>query len=80
MGVGKDSLRHIERGRRPLPDFLHGRIKWVRQYLTCISATADEEKEALSLATHSFVEQFADWLRDLENQQHHNTGAEDDSF
>ncbi len=65
MGIHPDSLRHIESGLRPIPDFLHGRIAWIRSFLKCVEATPEEEREALELAARSVVEQFDEWLRDL---------------
>jgi hypothetical protein len=69
MGIRTDSLRHIEKGRRPLPDFLHGRIVWVRSYLKCVGATPNEEQEAISLASHEFLGQFEEWLHDVETRK-----------
>ena len=65
MGIHPDSLRHIESGLRPIPDFQHGRITWIRRFLKCAEATTEEEREALLLASDSFLRQFGDWLRDL---------------
>ena len=69
MGIRHDTLRHIEKGRRPLPDFMHGRIDWVRRYLKFVAATPEEEKEVLALTSHEFVDAFAAWMLDLENRR-----------
>ena len=68
MGIRNDTLRHAERGRRPLPDFMHGRIDWVRLYLKCVGATPLEEKEVMELAAHEFLTIFSEWMRDLEDR------------
>jgi hypothetical protein len=68
MKIPKDTYRHIERRRRPLPTVDRGLIEFVRTYLGCVGATSEDEKEAFQLATHSVVEQFADWMRDMQDR------------
>jgi transcriptional regulator with XRE-family HTH domain len=75
MGISRDTYRHIEKRRRPLPDFRHGLIAWLRRFLKCADATEQEEREAISAASQEFVEQFADWLRDIEKQDHGKQGS-----
>lgn len=49
-----DTIRHIERGRRPLPDLHKGLVEWVKRYLECVGATS-EERDRIVLALHADV-------------------------
>jgi hypothetical protein len=69
MKIPTDTYRHIERRRRPLPDFQHGLIEFVRGYLQCVDATPEEDEVALKLASDAFVLQFAEWLDDVRNRR-----------
>lgn len=68
MKIPKDTYRHIERRRRPLPTVDRGLIEFVRSYLACVGATPEDETEAFQLATHTVVEQFADWMQALRDR------------
>jgi Helix-turn-helix domain len=65
MDLPKDTYRHIERHRRPLPDFQHGLIEFVRLFLRSVGATPEEEREVLELASRDLVRQFSEWMDDL---------------
>jgi transcriptional regulator with XRE-family HTH domain len=69
MEIGIDTLRLYENANRPLPDFLHGLIAWVKKFLECVDATPDEQQEVLILASRLFVEKFAGWKLDDENRR-----------
>jgi hypothetical protein len=68
MGLPRDTYRHIERRRRPLPDLDHGLVAWLRAFLRAVGATTGEEKEALRLASQALLQQFSHWLDDLNDR------------
>ena len=42
MGIPFDTLRHIEKGRRPLPGLQDGLGRWILHLLDCVRATPEE--------------------------------------
>lgn len=66
MGLPPGSYRHIERGRRKLPDFKHDLVIWVRNFENCVGASKEERQQILSEMSRSILEQFAALLSDLE--------------
>jgi transcriptional regulator with XRE-family HTH domain len=62
MGVAKDHFRHIEAGRRPLPDLQHGLTLWVRSFEECAQASAEERQRIYDILWRQVVEQFSDLL------------------
>lgn len=68
MQVGKDTYRQVETYYRPPPDFQHGFVQWLRDFLRCVGATPEEEQTAMDLASRVLVKQFADWMDDLRNR------------
>jgi transcriptional regulator with XRE-family HTH domain len=45
MHIAEDTYRHIEKGRRPLPDFRNGALKaWIRSFLDAVNATPKERQ------------------------------------
>src|SRR5262245_45739796 len=57
VGLAAGSYRHIERGRRPLPDFRHGLVEWVKRFLACVQGTPEEGQQGLELMTREFTAQ-----------------------
>jgi transcriptional regulator with XRE-family HTH domain len=55
MGIAEDTYRHIEKGRRPLPDMRQGDFtRWMQAFLDCVNAT-DTEREHVSELTSRMV-------------------------
>jgi len=65
MGLAPDTYRHIERGRRLLPDLWHGLVEWVRQFEACVGATTDERKAILEALSRAIIDRLAELLDDL---------------
>jgi hypothetical protein len=68
LKLATDTYRHIERRRRPLPDFQHRLIPWLRTFLRCVGATRDEEQEVMEYASKALLEQFSEWMDDLRSR------------
>lgn len=62
MGIAEDTYRHIEKGRRPLPDIRHGFVDWIKTFLHCVGASKAEERELIELATRLTLEEFSHLL------------------
>jgi len=65
MQVPEGTYRHIERGRRNLPDYRSGLTTWIRQFENCVQASTKERAQILELLSHEIVKQFSDLLDDL---------------
>jgi len=64
MKIPLDSYRHIERGRRPLPDFRTGLKQWVKDFVRCVEATDDERKQIHYLLSEQIVLQYSFLIED----------------
>jgi transcriptional regulator with XRE-family HTH domain len=62
MGMTLNAYRHYETGKSHLPDFLHGRMAWVRKFLECVGATPDEIEHARGIAASQVLREFEDRL------------------
>lgn len=69
MGIATDAYRHIERGRRPLPDFRHHLVAWVRDFEECVQASIEERKQLLTLLTDQVLRDFSILIDDLNQGQ-----------
>jgi hypothetical protein len=58
MEIPFGTLRHIEKGRRPLPGLQDGLSKWIEHFLNCVQATADEREHLRRLAARVL---FLEW-------------------
>ncbi len=65
MGIFPDTLRHIEKGRRPMPDFAHGRVEWIHAYLVAVGASEEEQEEVIKNIADLLAGEFTEWLREL---------------
>jgi DNA-binding XRE family transcriptional regulator len=59
MDIAEDTYRHIEKGRRPLPDIRRGFSRWIREFLECAGATPEERVRMRELAARLFVEELS---------------------
>jgi DNA-binding XRE family transcriptional regulator len=66
MELAQGAYRHIERGRRKLPDFQHDLVAWVRTFENCVGASREERQQILKEMSHHILEQLEVLLRDLE--------------
>jgi len=66
MQLPPDTYRHIERGRRALPDLRHDLVDWVQRFENCINASKEERREILEELSRSILDQFRRLLRDIE--------------
>lgn len=62
MSVAKDHYRHIEAGRRPLPDLQDGLTLWLRAFEDCVHATPGERKRIYDILWQRVVDQFSHLL------------------
>lgn len=65
MGIPFDTLRHIEKGRRPLPGLQDGLGRWILRLLDCIRATAEERAMVEVLLSRIIL---MEWSEDLGDQ------------
>jgi transcriptional regulator with XRE-family HTH domain len=64
MGIAEDTYRHIEKGRRPLPDIRQGEFaRWMRSFLDCVGATDEERAHLLELAARVILQDLSRLLR-----------------
>ena len=64
MGIAEDTYRHIEKGRRPLPDIRHGEFtRWMASFLDCVNATDEERAHVSELVSRVIVEELSRLLR-----------------
>ena len=59
MELPEDTYRHIETGRRRLPDYRNNLVEWVQKFANCINANADERQRILDLMSTEVIEQFS---------------------
>jgi hypothetical protein len=64
MEIPIDTLRHMERGRRPLPPLEHGLSLWVKRYLDCVKADAEERQQVIDLMSRQILVEFSELLAD----------------
>lgn len=65
MKLPEGTIRHIEIGRRRLPDFRQGLIAWIRNFQVCVNASERERKQILDLLSKEILKQFGGLLDDL---------------
>ena len=66
MGLPPDTYRHIEKGRRPLPDYRHDLVDWILKFLDCTDATREEREEIVKVLSDEILRKFERFLRDRE--------------
>ena len=60
MGVAEDTYRHIEKGRRPLPDIRQGEFtRWMRLFLDAVGASDEERTHLTELAARVVLEEVS---------------------
>jgi DNA-binding XRE family transcriptional regulator len=60
MGIAEDTYRHIEKGRRPLPDIRQGEFaRWMAAFLDCVRATDEERKHVTELTSRMILEELS---------------------
>jgi transcriptional regulator with XRE-family HTH domain len=65
MGIAEGTYRHIEKGRRPLPDIRNGVLgKWMRSFLDAVNATADERQYMKEVVSRQILHELSDLLDD----------------
>jgi transcriptional regulator with XRE-family HTH domain len=69
MGLPHGTYRHLERGRRDLPDMRHGLVAWVQMFEACVEATTEERVTILHVLSRSILGQFAALLQDIEQRR-----------
>jgi len=62
MNIPVDTLRHIEKGRRPLPGLQDGLSKWISLFLDCMHATVEERQQVRRLAARVLILEWSDEL------------------
>lgn len=64
MSIAEDTYRHIEKGRRPLPDIRTGEFaRWMASFLDCVSATDEERTHLSELASRVILEELSRLLK-----------------
>lgn len=64
MGIPFDTLRHIEKGRRPLPGLQDGLGRWILHLLDCVRATSEERAMVEAMLSRIIV---MEWSEDLDD-------------
>lgn len=64
MGIPFDTLRHIEKGRRPLPGLQDGLGRWILHLLDCVRATAEERAMVETLLSRVILMEWSEELGD----------------
>src|SRR5215468_4193447 len=60
MGIAEDTYRHIEKGRRPLPDIRQGEFtRWMRLFLDAVRVTDVERAHLTELAARVVLEEVS---------------------
>lgn len=67
MHLPQGTYRHIERGRRPLPDFRQNLVPWVQSFENCVGASTEERKAILEDLSHIVLDQLGILLQDIQN-------------
>ena len=65
MRILAATYRHIERGRRPLPDFRHGLVAWIKRWEDCVGCTREERQEILDQLSRQILTEFSVLLDDV---------------
>ncbi|HEU5347207.1 MAG TPA: hypothetical protein VFU63_01215 [Ktedonobacterales bacterium] len=64
MGIPFDTLRHIEKGRRPLPGLQDGLGRWILNLLDCVRATSEERAMVETLLSRIILMEWSEELGD----------------
>jgi hypothetical protein len=64
MGIPFDTLRHIEKGRRPLPGLQDGLGRWILHLLDCVRATPEERAMVETLLSRIILMEWSEELGD----------------
>ncbi len=64
MGIPFDTLRHIEKGRRPLPGLQDGLGRWILRLLDCVRATPEERGMVETLLSRIILMEWSEELGD----------------
>lgn len=64
MGIPFDTLRHIEKGRRPLPGLQDGLGRWILSLLDCVRATPEERAMVETLLSRIILMEWSEELGD----------------
>ncbi len=62
MGIPFDTLRHIEKGRRPLPGLQDGLGRWILHLLDCMRATPEERQMVETLLSRIILMEWSEGL------------------
>ncbi len=65
LSVTKDTYRHMEKGRRPLPDFRDGLTTWIKRFEDCVGASEQERIQIFRLLERYIVQEFSILVDDL---------------
>lgn len=68
MGLPINTLRHIEKGRRQLPDLQNGLSRWVKEFLACVGATPQERKLVLDVLSRQILLEFSELLDEVDQE------------
>jgi transcriptional regulator with XRE-family HTH domain len=68
MHVPEGTYRHIESGRRKLPDYRDDLARWILMFENCVDASPDERRRILDEMSHKIIEQFSHLLDHLQRQ------------
>lgn len=70
MELPEGTYRHIERGRRSLPDFRNGLVSWIQRFENCVDASTEERRQILDVLSRAILKQFEALLWDIEGTEH----------
>jgi hypothetical protein len=62
MDIPFDTLRHIEKGRRPLPGLQDGLGRWILRMLDCVQATPEEREMVETLLSRIILMEWSEEL------------------
>ncbi len=65
MILARGTYRHIEKGRRPLPDARSGLAKWIQGFCNCVGATPEEREHVMKELSRNILQEFSILLEDL---------------
>ncbi len=69
MGLARGTYRHIEKGRRPLPDARSGLVKWIQGFCNCVGATPEEREYLIRELSRTILQEFSILLDDLQRSR-----------